>query len=75
MAAIPEVAQTLEPVITPQELEMQLASVESMSGKWFLVTAGLEPGIYSSWSVFYLSLFPSFPVIDWIILGPKLLLM
>jgi hypothetical protein len=42
------------PVITPDELAEQLADVESVNGKWFLVTQGLEPGIYPSWSVFHL---------------------
>jgi hypothetical protein len=53
-AISPVVVVAPAPVLTPDELAEQLAGVESENGKWFLVTQGLEPGIYASWSVFHL---------------------
>jgi hypothetical protein len=51
MGAVAVAEAPLEPVMTPAEVERQLSNVESATGKWFLVTQGLEPGVYSSWYV------------------------
>lgn len=40
-------------VPTPTELAIHIASIPD-PGKWFLVTQGKEPGVYSTWYVFHI---------------------